>query len=121
MHRVRPQVAERNGTGHEPGNVRSAAPASTPRRCERNPVSRREAPCRSGLAGVSALDERREPPGLHFHSGLGNTSGAVARWGGHTTWNSPFCHWDTVPGVATFSLPSKRMGPTTVWNSWVAM
>jgi len=38
----------------------------------------------------------------------------VARLRGHTTSNSPFCHWLTVPGTPTFSLPLKRMSPRIV-------
>ena len=36
---------------------------------------------------------------------------------GQITSNSPFCHWLTEPGVATFSLPLNLILPITV--SWV--
>ena len=43
--------------------------------------------------------------------GFGACSGAVAIGFGHTTSNSPFCHWLTEPGVPTFSLPTNRILP----------
>jgi hypothetical protein len=46
---------------------------------------------------------------------------AVARAGGHTTSKSPPCHWLTVPGIEAFSLPSKRIGPRMVLNSFLAI
>ena len=51
--------------------------------------------------------------GFQTHAGLG-VSDPVAMLFGHTTSNSPFCHWLTEPGVATFSLPLNLILPTTV-------
>ena len=74
---------------------------------------------RVDTAGDEAGDrEVREE--RYFHAGFGKTGAAVARSLGHTTSNSPFSHWPIVPGVVMFSLPWKRIGPTTVWNSVTA-
>ena len=62
--------------------------------------------------GGDQFDPGRE--GHHFQAGLFGFSRAVAIFAGHTTSNSPFCHWPTLPGVPTFSLPSKRMSPRMV-------
>ena len=57
-------------------------------------------------AGIRA---RPQHPG-----GLGGISGAVAIAFGQTTSNSPFCHWPTLPGVPTFSLPTNLILPRMV-------
>jgi hypothetical protein len=70
---------------------------------------------------ISARGESRAFAGMtkgrasrHTHAGFAAISAAVAFAFGHTTSNSPFCHWLTVPGMPTFSLPLNLMLPRIV-------
>ena len=74
---------------------------------------------RVDAAGDQAGGEQLEPAPsvsghVHFQAASAAFSGAVAIVFGHTTSNSPFCHWLTVPGVPTFSLPANLMLPMMV-------
>ena len=76
-------------------------------------------PRRHGLVPVGG--ERAGPARpTYFQAGLFGFSAAVAIAFGQTTSNSPFCHWLTLPGVPTFSLPAKRILPRIVECSWPA-
>lgn len=97
--------------------IRSAA--SSPRRRgsgggRRCVGGRRWAPAFAGATTWLAGARGPSGPAAQRQAGLFGFSLAVATFGGHTTSNSPFCHWLTVPGVAVFSLPVNLMSPMMV-------
>src|SRR3990167_6355639 len=89
--------------------LRAAAPGPPARAWtdRRGTASGGAAACKARAAGAARGE-------LYFQAGFAGLSLAVATFCGHTTSNSPFCHWPTVPGVPTFSLPLNLMSPMMV-------